>query len=91
MMPQSSSEQAKGTDSLDDPFPIGVFKFLKIIFFAFQIMKGQSQIVILRLLDFLWYFNRLIQLRKLEGIQNLLSYFVFQKYIKGVTGLSRIT
>lgn len=97
MMPNSFPEQARETDTLDassdDPLPMGLYKFLKntYVSFSLQIRKEKGQVVILRL----WPFNRFIHwvkkiLGKLKEIQKFSGHFIFQKYIKGVAGLSGI-
>ena len=70
-MPHSFLEQATGTDSLDasssdDPFPIGVFKFLKIVFLYFFLQTGRRETLILPL--------------KSIRARNFSVYFVFQRY-----------
>ena len=63
MMPNSFLEQARETDSLDassdDPLPMGLFEFLKNICFSFSLQIVKEKAIILQLLGFSWYLNRL--------------------------------
>ena len=95
MMPNSFPEQARETDSLDassdDPLPMGLFKFLKNTYFSVFLRKTELPQSLSRRGTGIQPFNRKISNTiGREEIQKFSGHFIFQKYIKGVTGLSGI-